>query len=208
MAWVIKEQSNWYLTKAEMQNNANYVIEYMRRNGWTTNAIAALLGNLQKESHINPGCWQSGLVGVEKMGFGLCQWTPSTKYTSWASKNGYSRTNPTAQLYWINYVMASSGEWIPTGQYNLSYNDFKTSTRSVSFLTAAWCYEFERPGKPKLPDRQAYAAEWYSYITGGYVPPTPEPDPTPTDPTPTPTPQPKPWTGGNTKLMFLCLRRF
>ena len=51
--------SNKYLTQKEMQENVNEIYTYLNGKGWTTNAIAGLLGNMQRESTINPGLWQS-----------------------------------------------------------------------------------------------------------------------------------------------------
>ena len=51
--------SNKYLTQKEMQENVNEIYTYLNGKGWTTNAIAGLLGNIQRESTINPGLWQS-----------------------------------------------------------------------------------------------------------------------------------------------------
>lgn len=47
--------SNKYLTQKEMQENVNEIYTYLNGKGWTTNAIAGLLGNIQRESTINPG---------------------------------------------------------------------------------------------------------------------------------------------------------
>ena len=55
MAWTI---GNKYLTEAQMQGNALEVYRYFAENGWSLNAIGGILGNMEKESNINPGLWQ------------------------------------------------------------------------------------------------------------------------------------------------------
>lgn len=51
------------LTKSKMKVNANYIWRYLSNKGWTKNAVAGVLGNMQSESAINPGRWQSNNVG-------------------------------------------------------------------------------------------------------------------------------------------------
>lgn len=107
--------NNRSLTESEQQLNARYIWQYLgskrdNKEGWSLNAVAALLGNMQAESSINPGryeaytynesssLWlgpnptQSEIIAwLEKYknakgrypGFGLTQWT-STGATSWS----------------------------------------------------------------------------------------------------------------------------
>ena len=56
MSWTI---SNKYLSESQMQGNALEVYKYFAGKGWTLNAIGGILGNMEKESNINPGLWQS-----------------------------------------------------------------------------------------------------------------------------------------------------
>lgn len=95
MAWTI---SNNYLTESQMQGNALEVYNFFSARGWTLNAIAGMLGNMERESNINPGLWQSLNYGNYSGGYGLVQWTPATNYTDWASANGYSITDPQGQM--------------------------------------------------------------------------------------------------------------
>ena len=78
MSWTI---GNKYLTESQMQGNALEVYKYFAGKGWTLNAIGGILGNMEKESNINPGLWQSLKEGNYSGGFGLVQWTPATNYT-------------------------------------------------------------------------------------------------------------------------------
>lgn len=47
----------------KMKVNAVYLRNALTLQGWTLNAIAGILGNMQSESAINPGRWQSDRVG-------------------------------------------------------------------------------------------------------------------------------------------------
>ena len=78
------------LTDSEMSVNAKYIYFSLSSKGWTINSISAILGNMQAESSINPGRWQSDDVGNYSLGYGLVQWTPVTKQTDWGSGQGLS----------------------------------------------------------------------------------------------------------------------
>ena len=77
-----------------MEGNAYEVFSFLSDRGWTTNAIAGILGNMQSESNINPGVWQNLDSGNYILGFGLVQLTPANNYTTLASANGYNITDP------------------------------------------------------------------------------------------------------------------
>lgn len=164
MQWI---KGNRYLDMLEMQNNALIVKEYLYEKGWTLNAIAGLLGNMQSESTINPGIWQSLDEGNISMGYGLVQWAPSTNFTNWATENNFAIDDGNAQLQWIDEVTASFGQWIPTDTYNISFEEFKTSNESPEWLASAFLKNFERAGVEVEEQRRSQAATWYTYINSG-----------------------------------------
>ena len=161
MAWTI---SNNYLTESQMQGNALEVYNFFSARGWTLNAIAGMLGNMERESNINPGLWQSLNYGNYSGGYGLVQWTPATNYTDWASSHGYSITDPQGQMIWIDTVTVSSGQWIATSEYNLSFDSFKKSTQSPEWLASAFMKNFERAGVEAEGERRSDARKWYDYL--------------------------------------------
>lgn len=102
--------SNTSISGATQETNARYIWQYLGSKGWTLNAVAALLGNMQAESAINPGRYEAYTYNkssslylgpnptqseinawLEKYknakgrypGFGLTQWT-STGANSWS----------------------------------------------------------------------------------------------------------------------------
>lgn len=170
-------KGNRYLSKSEMQNNAKIVHSYLTNRGWSINAISALLGNMESESTINPAIWQGLIEGSGGGGgYGLVQWTPYTNFTNWADSNGYAWDDGDAQLKWIDEVTSSFGQWIATDTYNLSFEDFKKSTQSVSWLASAFLKNFERAGVEVEEQRRSQANVWYSFLTGVTVDPeTPTP---------------------------------
>lgn len=164
--WIAK---NEYLSTAEMQNNATIIFSYLMGKGWSKNAVAALCGNMQQESTMNPGLWES-MVITDYSGFGLVQWTPSTNYTNWATSNGYDIDDGYGQLIWIDEETVNKGQWIATEAYPLSFEEFKTSTLDVGYLTTAFEKNFERPAASH-PERIEMAEYWYKWYQGEYVPP-------------------------------------
>lgn len=171
MTWI---QGNRYLSQSEMENNAIIVRNYLTAKGWSMNAIAGLLGNMQSESTINPGIWQNLDENNLSGGFGLVQWTPATNFTGWADSLGLAWTDGNAQLRWIDEQTTAFDQWIPTDTYPMSFDDFKTSTQTPAYLASAFLKNFERAGVEVETQRQSQAGEWYSFITEGSTPtPTP-----------------------------------
>lgn len=170
-------KDNRYLSTGEMQNNAQIIFNTLLLKGWTKNAIAGMLGNMQKESTINPGIWQN-LNPNPSLGWGLVQWTPSTNFTDWAAANGYANDDGDAQLIWIDTVTSSVGQWIPTTQYPETFGEFKVSTQTPEYLADCFLKNFERPKEIDQPDRQRYARYWFDWWEGSPVPP-PNPNPEP-----------------------------
>ena len=161
MSWISK---NAYLSDYEQQNNAALINMKLRAKGWSVEAIAALLGNMESESTINPGIWQSLDEGNIYGGFGLVQWTPATNFTDWATEQGYEIDDGDAQLIWIDELTDTIGQWIPTDEYNFSFADFKTSTSSPEYLASAFLKNFERAGVEVEENRRTQARKWYDYI--------------------------------------------
>lgn len=164
--WIAK---NEYLTTGEQQNNATLVYSYLITKGWSSNAVSALMGNLQQESTVNPGLWESFVVAPSS-GFGLVQWTPSTNYTNWAREQGLDIDNGNGQLRWVDEETVNKGQWITTTAYPLSFEEFKKSKENVGYLALAFQANFERPAELH-PERATYAEYWHKWYQGEYVPP-------------------------------------
>ena len=52
--WGNTYNSSNALNQSQMEVNANYIWKYLKAQGWTKNAVAGILGNMQSESSINP----------------------------------------------------------------------------------------------------------------------------------------------------------
>ena len=162
------------LSEAEMKVNAIYIYEFFFQQGWTVNAMAGILGNMQAESALNPGRWQSENVGNTSGGYGLVQWTPATNYLNWCTAASISDPSEMdANLTRIMYEMDNGLQWIATDAYPLSFSEFSKSTESPSYLASAFLKNYERAGVEVEATRQVNAESWYAYLTSGAVPEIP-----------------------------------
>lgn len=173
---------NNYLSLEQMQVNATYIYNYYLQKGWTAFAICGMLGNMQRESTINPGIWQNlDQYQDSQNGYGLVQWTPATNYLDWCFENSLTSKLMSSNLARIDYELANGLQWISTSTYPMSFSDFTTSTNSPSYLASVFLHNYERAGVSAELERQTNANYWYKYLTGnnpGGDTPTPTPTPT------------------------------
>lgn len=179
--WGNTYDSSKALTMEQMQVNAKYIYSYLYGQGWTVNAIAGILGNMQSESSMNPGRWQSDRVGGETSGHGysLVQWTPYTKYTNWCSENGYSDPSEMdIALARILYEVENNIQWGYDSKGNpppYNFKGFTESEESPYDLAINFLRYYERPAEYNQPARGTQAEYWYEYLTGeSPIIPTPE----------------------------------
>lgn len=154
----------------QMSQNAKYIYIALTDKGWTKNSIFAMLGNIQAESSINPGRWQNDSVGNVSLGYGLVQWTPSTKYTNWCTERGYSDPSEMDNnLARILYEVENNLQWIATSTYNFSFKEFTTSTKSIDELAKAFLLCYERPADQSeavQTYRSTLANNWANTLSG------------------------------------------
>lgn len=179
MAWLYEIGVKKYFNQSQQENNATEFYNYFINYGASVEAICGMLGNITRESTINPAIKQSNSTSS---GWGLIQWTPSTVLTNWCKIYGYNWYDGTAQCERIKCegegTKGASGCWLPTSDYPYSWSEFITLT-DVTEATKAYLYERERAGVEVLDLRLEYADKWYTYFSGSPTPPTP---PTPTPP--------------------------
>lgn len=194
------EAANW--PQSYRENNAEIIASFFRSEGWTIDAICAMLGNMQAESYLNPAQWQHGFqIYAQNAGYGLVQWTPYSKFSNWAGSDW--KTNYNKELYRIQLELDADYQGIPlqwsqTGSYPISFYNWSRSTindYSLDWLTEAFFWNYERGTWSSV--RNQYAANWYQYFQG-----TP---PTPWDP-PGPGPVPGPGPGGRYLPIWLFFK--
>jgi hypothetical protein len=136
-----------------------------------------MLGNMQTESYINPGVWQSFREwgSPDSHGYGLVQWTPYTKYTNWCEKNGYDISDIDTALKRIELEVEANAkpgwseldQWISTSSYNMTFSDFTKSTLPAYDLGRAFLLNYERPGNQSEAHqhtRGKQAESWYNFL--------------------------------------------
>lgn len=174
------------LTQSQMEKNALYIYSSLLVKGWTAEAIAGLLGNMQHESALNPGRWQSNKVGNTSGGYSLVQWTPATKYINWCTEQGLSdpseMDNAIARIVW---EVENKKQYASTSGYPESFQEFTESTKSPYYLACAFAWNYERSNtvlygteeeKEALRKKRGGSAEeWYTFLTG-LEPIPPDPD--------------------------------
>lgn len=186
MAWHYVDTVNaiWTNTasgsNSDQIDNATEMWNYFRGLGYSEQATSAIIGNAQYESTLNPAQWEYGHNYDPQYGYGLFQWTPSTRYTSlYCGTYGYNRVDGQPQCAWVDTQTIGGldgDQWIGvTAPY--SWNDFKTSTYTPTDLAYAFCRNWERGGWNSL--RATNAEYWYQYFTGTQPPTPPDPPPPP-----------------------------
>lgn len=193
MSWITRIGTGTYLTRAEMDNNSIEFYNFFapRGAGYTLEAIAGMLGNIEQESTVNPGLQELGGDG-----WGLTQWTPHTNLTFWCAIHGWDWFDGTAQCEKLaeEMEMSTAGQWLPNPSkgYTYTQDQFRALT-NVADAVQAFCWEYERPNEAyvNMQHRLDAGAYYYQYLSGQPVPPTP--------PTPPPAPTPV-----EAILMLIC----
>lgn len=164
--------ANRYLTEEEMQLNARYIWQYLSAKGWTLNAVAGMLGNMENESTINPGIWQNLNEGVGPA-YGLVQWDPYTKYMTWCEENGLDPADMDSALQRIEYELENGLQYYKN-KYPYTFAEFKVSTDSAYTLACAFAFDYERSHTALYGTEEEKAAlrqlrgndavKWYNYL--------------------------------------------
>lgn len=175
--WGDTEDSSHALSMAQMQINSTFIYLYLRNEGWSDYAIAGILGNMEWESSMNPGRWQSNNVGNLSGGYGLVQWTPASNYINWATGDYSTMDN---NLDRIIYELNNNLQYYPTADYPETFSEFTTSNKTPYYLACAFAWNYERSavvisGTPEeqeaLRQRRGNSANyWYTFLTGNNPP--------------------------------------
>lgn len=154
----------------ERLGNARYICNYLRSlataKRWTTNAICATLGNMEAESGMTPGRWE--IAGDTQKGFGLVQWTPSTKFTD-ALTSGQSKTDIDVQLKRIQAEVDGTYEqWLSQKHSpQMTFKQYTQSSKTVSVLAEYFlrCYENPNIYTGMVSERQRCAQKWNALLS-------------------------------------------
>ena len=81
---------NKFLTESEMQKNARYIWQYLGSRGWTLNAVAGMLGNMESESSISPNRYE--LIDGASLGRTPTRAEVEAYFEKYKSLNSYYKT--------------------------------------------------------------------------------------------------------------------
>lgn len=157
--------SDHSLTVDKMMENAQYVLNDLLQSGWTKESICGMLGNMKRESTVNPGLWQN--YPAHSGGYGLVQWTPSTNYTDWANGLGIPVENMDSELYRIKWELQNGEQYYSTDAFPMTFLQFTQSTSEPGYLAECFMLCYERPGDPALQERIDAAIMFYNTLVGG-----------------------------------------
>ena len=170
MAWIM---SNAFLSQSQMENNAlEFANYFIGRKGWTMQAVAGMLGNIESESTINPGIWEGLDAGNLNVGFGLVQWTPASKYINWAGSNWYNAQRECERIVWET---ENDEQWFANPEAGViglpvnppfSFSTFTQSAQSPDYLARCFLAYYEHPGDINQPNRGTQATAWYQFLSG------------------------------------------
>ena len=139
---------------------------------WTLEAICGVLGNMWRESHLNPGMRE---IGNHNNG-GLVGWTPLTKWSHEASIRQIPWNDGDGQCEWVSsgnywywngqaWVLATN-HWVPSRMTTpMTYAEYKQCTDSPEECAKHFMQGYEGPSVPALAERQAKARYYYEYLT-------------------------------------------
>lgn len=172
MAWITEPM--YYLSYTQALNNAEIVFSEFNKSsiGLTKEAICGVLGNMWRESHVNPNMSEEGGGTTPAgAGAGLVQWTPATELTKHMTSSdtwndGYFQMRVLIQELSPNNINnggSSYGQWYDVGSF--TYAKFVTTT-DVDYATECFMRCYERPGVTELAERIEYARKFYQDITG------------------------------------------
>ena len=185
MAWHCKPTGWGYAQgSVEADENALEICNILRARGWSDNAIAGVLGNMQHEGVMNPWQWEgdtplasTDIWDIEHAakGYGLTQFTPSGKYINspYAQATaGYgpkfsdtqgSTLDGASQVVFVD----EHADYYPTSYFPISYAQFKVFTGTPAQAAEIWWRNYERSAAPTFPTIRATSADYYyNLITG------------------------------------------
>lgn len=150
----------------EKEKNAWAVWQFLKSKGYSEQAAAGILGNMDQESGIMPDIDEGG----GGPGYGLVQWTSPIagesgrayvqRLLGQAGISGDYR-NITTQLKLLDWHM-HNGQYIPSAAYPYSVAQFKALT-DIGTATMAFEANFERPAVTH-PERIPLAQYWYNLL--------------------------------------------
>lgn len=158
------------LTADEKYDNAILTYYALVHMGFTDEAAAGVMGNIQAEGDFNPGQWEHGFNMAPSSGYGMFQYTPSTKYTDYATIMGVDINDPDqngpSQVQWLD---DHPSQWKASAA-GYSYDAYKQLTDERA-AAIAWMLYWERPASTTPAQQRARAnnaSYWLNEIQNNF----------------------------------------
>lgn len=146
---------------ATQLETAKQIWNYLTAKGWSQEAVAGILGNMQSESGIIADRWESDKIGNMSGGYGLVQWTPATKYIDWAKANGLTYQDVISQCKRLEWEVANGQQFYHP---SMTFKQYTQSKQTPEVLADIFIRYYERPYNPNQPARQTQARYWYNLL--------------------------------------------
>ena len=140
--------------------NAQFIYQFFRDLGWTSESIAGMLGNIHAESGVVADIDERSGGG----GYGIVQWTPKSKLVDWANARNLNYRTLTAQCKRIQWELENSYQFYPTAAFPYTFKEFTRSTKDPAYLAMAFLQNYERPFESNQPQRGIYATGWFDIL--------------------------------------------
>ena len=184
--------NNWLPVEQQIAN-AEYIYNYLLKEGWSKQAIYGMLGNVTNESYFNPGSSQQNTGNTEGRGngYGIFQWDPpEDKFLRWLGTenakdkiNYLAETSPeTLMNLQLEYFIISSTRPINpkdgsvrmdlefykgTKENSVNYSEYISLERNPREMAVIFCDSYERSNNGQ-EERQEWAEKWCKYFEEGY----------------------------------------
>ena len=182
--------TGWSLYGTEQTHNAQNCFDILARNRTpriTKEAAAGIVGNFTWESGMNTGQWEHGYGMDPSSGFGLAQWTPSTKYSNYIGTTAMEEmcdgdlqmefllynTPDQWSTYYVDMNTGYSSYYEVTVPILHNINEYFQSTDDPQDLAVAWMVYWERGANgpyAHFDERKQYAQYWYDNLKYMSVP--------------------------------------
>lgn len=132
--------------------------------GYSKEAAAGVLGNIEAESAFSPELIEHG----NGIGFGLCQWSFGRRdqLEAYAASKGVEPSDENTQIEFLIAEITPGGGADGYANYQLvTYNGYSASdwknASTPEDAAIAFCWSFERPGIPRMDVRTEAARRYY-----------------------------------------------
>ena len=147
----------------------------LRDAGYSAEATAGVMGNIEAESGFNPEIIEGG----SGIGFGLCQWSYGrrTQLEAYAASKGVEPSDVDTQIEFLLGEITPGGGANGYASYNLmsnhgyTANDWKNASTPEE-AAEIFCWIFERPGIPRMDVRKEAARRYYEQFKDAERPAT------------------------------------